>query len=282
LPGMPLMIKLNGKLALSCIFITIIAAATFLIFIYPRQPLVKILLYHSISNGAGKDIPAISTGLFGRQMRYFAENGYKTVFLKDVVLMHKQGQKITRKLVVLTFDGGYSDFYQNAYPILKKYKLKAVLFVSTCCIGKDSISWEHLREMKNSGLIEIGSHSHNHLVPTCISLPEAFQEKVISKDILEKGLGERVVSYAYPYGAINRRVRELVQKSGYECAVGIVYRWGEFKIKDVYNLRRIYVSRVSELPFMFRFMLSGYYVPVRALMLRVFNIKSPRDAAKCG
>jgi len=49
------------------------------------------------------------------------------------------------------------------------------------------------------------SHSHNHLVPTCISLPEALQEKVISKDILEKGLGERVVSYAYPYGAINHR-----------------------------------------------------------------------------
>lgn len=276
------MIKLNGKLGLSCIFIFIIMAAIFFIFIYPRQPLVKILLYHSISDGGGKGIPAISPALFGRQMSYLAENGYKTVFLKDVVHMYKQGQNIARKLVVLTFDGGYSDFYRNAYPILKKYKFKAVLFVSTCCIGKDYVSWEHLREMKNSGLIEIGSHSHNHLVPTCISLSEAFQEKVISKDILEKGLGERVVSYSYPYGAINQQVRALVERAGYECAAGIVYRWGEFKIKDVYNLRRIYVSRASELPFMFRFMLSGYYVPVRGLLLRVLNIKAPRDAAKCG
>jgi hypothetical protein len=58
-----------------------------------------------------------------------------------------------------------------------------------------------------------------------------------------------------------------------------VYRWGEFADDDVFNLRRVYVSKVSAMPGMFRFMLSGYYVPTRALLLRALNVKAPRDAA---
>lgn len=69
----------------------------------------------------------------------------------------------------------------------------------------------------------------------------------------------------------------LLQALGYRGAVGTVYRRNEFKTDDVFNLRRVYVSQYSAMPLMFRFMLSGYYGPTRALILRGLNIKVPRD-----
>jgi hypothetical protein len=56
-----------------------------------------------------------------------------------------------------------------------------------------------------------------------------------------------------------------------------VYRWGEFDDNDALNVRRVYVSESARFPLMFGFMLSGYYVPARALILRMLNIKAPRE-----
>jgi len=181
----------------------------------------------------------------------------------------------------LTFDDGYDDFYQNVYPVLKKYRFKATCFVTTSSIGsKGKMVWDQLREMTKSGLVEIGSHSCNHIPHEALSTQQAFNEKAMSKDILEKNLGIRILVYSYPFGAFCEEAKKMLQEIGYKGAVGIVYRRDEFKNKDVYNLRRIYVSKISEYPFMFRFMLSGYYVPTRALLLRLLNIKAPREAAK--
>jgi hypothetical protein len=70
------------------------------------------------------------------------------------------------------------------------------------------------------------------------------------------------------------------QALGYRGAVGTVDRRGEFKTHDVFNLRRVYVSHVSALLLMSRFMLAGYYVPTRGLILRALTIKVPRDVRR--
>ena len=98
-----------------------------------------------------------------------------------------------------------------------------------------------------------------------------------SRAVLETHLDTKVLSYAYPYGAFSTRAKRLLQEEGYRGAVGTVYRWGEFENDDVFNVRRVYVSGYSRFPPMFRFMLSGYYVPARSVILRVLGIKTPRD-----
>ena len=274
--------KIAGFFSLACIAMFVIALFLFLIFIYPNQPIARILLYHSVMKAASSSEPVISIDLFKRQLDYLSAHGYKPVFLKTVIQRHKTGRTIPSSWVVLTFDGGYGDFYTNVYPLLKIYKFRATLFPITSSIGQEgNVTWGQLEEMQDSGLVEIGSHSHNHYPPTCLALPDSKKEKTLSKAILEKKLGTRIVSYAYPYGAVNAQVEEMVKEAEYEGAVGTAYRLGEFKLKDVYNLRRIYVSEYSKLPLMFRFMLSGHYVPARGLILRVLNIKAPRDVNDC-
>jgi peptidoglycan/xylan/chitin deacetylase (PgdA/CDA1 family) len=258
----------------------VIAAVVVAAVIHSGKPRATVLMYHAVvedgDTAAGG--PAIGRTLFERQMDFVATHGYETVFVKDVVARYEANSPVPSQWLVLTFDGGYPDFYTNVYPVLRRHRLKATLFVIAADVGVEGgLRWDQLREVSASGLVEIGSHSYDHVADECLSLVEAREEKARSKAVLEAHLGIEVVSYAYPYGAFSTRAKRLLQEEGYRGAVGTVYRWGELGHDDVFNVRRVYVSGYSRFPLMFRFMLSGYYVPTRSLILRVLNIKTPRN-----
>ena len=248
--------------------------------IHSGKPRATVLMYHAVvderDRAAGE--PSIERALFERQMDFVATHGYETVFVKDVVARDETKASVPAHRLTLTFDGGYPDFYTNVYPVLRRHRLKATLFVIVADVGVEGgLSWHQLREVSASGLVEIGSHSWDHIADECLSLDEARREKALSKSVLETNLGIPIVSYAYPYGAFSTRAKRLLQEAGYRGAVGTVYRRGEVEDDDVFNVRRVYVSEYSQFPLMFRFMLSGYYVPTRSLILRVLNIKTPRN-----
>lgn len=134
-------------------------------------------------------------------MRFLAEQGYRTIFLREWI---KGKIKADGKTLAITFDDGYLDNWVYAYPILKKYGVKATIFVPTVrpldgslrrpnlddvwngncrredlpqivsnweanrrCVlreegSPDFLTWEEMRKMENSGLIDIQSHSHYH------------------------------------------------------------------------------------------------------------------------
>ena len=96
----------------------------------------------------------------------------------DQLIKAHQGQyKLPSKPVLLTVDDGYQSFYQNAYPVIRAKKIPVVLAVvgswlepkenQNVDFGGESIarnkilSWDELKEMQNSGLVEIASHSYH-------------------------------------------------------------------------------------------------------------------------
>jgi peptidoglycan/xylan/chitin deacetylase (PgdA/CDA1 family) len=243
------------------------------------RPPATVLLYHAVPDDeAGAPEPSLGLARFRGQMEFLVTRGYQTVFVRDIVARREAKAPVPSRWVALTFDGGYPDFYTNVYPVLRQRGLKATLFIIVSDVGREgALRWDQLREVSASGLVEIGSHSWDHVADPCLSPEVARREKARSKSVLETRLSVPVVTYAYPYGAFSERAKRFLREAGYRGAVGTVYRWGEFEDDDVFNLRRIYVSSYSRLPLMFRFMLSGYYVPTRALILRALNIKTPRD-----
>jgi peptidoglycan/xylan/chitin deacetylase (PgdA/CDA1 family) len=245
-----------------------------------RRPAATVLMYHSVTDEATGDEPSITRTLFAQQMAFIASHGYETVFVKDVVARYETKTPVPARWLALTFDGGDPGFYTSVYPVLRRLGLKATLYVIVGEVGRPgALTWDRLREMSTSGLVAIDSHSWDHVADECRAPEEARREKALSKSVLEANLGVRVVTYAYPYGAFTNRAKRLLREEGYRGAVGTVYRRGEFDDgdDDVFNLRRVYVSGVSRLPLMFRFMLSGYYVPTRSMLLRVLDIRTPRD-----
>jgi len=129
--------------------------------------------------------------------------------------------------VVLSVDDGYHSVYENVYPLLKRYRMTMTLALITGCIteGKPSYSPSNrflnereIREMMDSCDIEIASHTLTHAWLTQVDSASAWREIADSKRRLESLFGTEVITFVYPYGDMNGRVREMVRRAGYKLA----------------------------------------------------------------
>ncbi len=161
-----------------------------------------VLMYHTIAPPPENDAYAylyVEAAEFEEQIRYLAENGYTFLFPDEMYYADH-----CEKPVVITFDDGYMDNYENAYRILKKYNAKATIFVA--CNNIDQ-AWmldkAKIKELADSGLINIGSHSKTHNDLTSLA-PEALQEEMAgSQWLLEQITGKKITNIAYPFGKFN-------------------------------------------------------------------------------
>ena len=133
---------------------------------------VPVLMYHHISE-EGNDSTELSPEAFEAQIAALAEAGYTSVFPEDLAAYVREGKELPEKPIVITFDDGYLSNYEYAYPILKKYGMVATIFVIGSTVGdtehyKDTdypitphFSYEQAKEMVDSGVISIQSHTYD-------------------------------------------------------------------------------------------------------------------------
>lgn len=164
-------------------------------------------MYHSISREQqDTSLAYFETNtfpsVFEEHMQYLASHGYKTVGLDCFHNITDPNQKS----VVITFDDGYLDFYENAFPILKKYGATATMFLPTSFI-RDSrkefkqrpcLTWQEVRELSENG-ITFGSHSHTHSKLDELSSEDLEKELRKSKEEIQNRLGLPVDSFCYPF-----------------------------------------------------------------------------------
>jgi peptidoglycan/xylan/chitin deacetylase (PgdA/CDA1 family) len=172
-------------------------------------------LYHSLS---------IPPQEFEEQMAYLSQNGFTTISPDQLMSYLNHGKELPEKPILITFDDGYLDNYTNAYPILKKYGFTATIFLVTNLVGHDErfMTWDHVREMQKDGFV-FGSHSVSHAVLTKLSREQAMAELIDSRKEMEQQLGVKARYFAYPTGAYNLVVEEMVKQAGYKAAFTIRY-----------------------------------------------------------
>lgn len=147
---------------------------------------------------------------FERQMRFLEQTGIPTQ--TDLGSLADKG---AQPAICVTFDDGHRSNYELGYPILMKYRLRAMFFVTTDWIGHpDFMSEEQLRELHASGM-PIGSHGCSHRFFSEMSAAEASQELAASKARLEAILGEPVRAISLPGGRGRPQLRELARAAGY-------------------------------------------------------------------
>ena len=187
---------------------------------------VPILMYHYVSvppPDADKyrlDL-SVTPANFAAQMEYLALEGYHPVRLSDLAEFLANDKPLPPKPIVITFDDGYTDNYQNAFPILKKYKFPATFFVIAQYVDDKKtgyMNWDQLEEMAIEKM-EIGSHSMTH--PDLKGKPQAFQVSEIagSKLLIESRIGTPIRVFSYPAGRYDSRTLEVLRSSGYLAAV---------------------------------------------------------------
>ncbi len=181
---------------------------------------VPILCYHRF--GARRSKLSVEPAAFAAQMEFLAKHNYYVATLADFRAFLAGEKALPQRTALITIDDGYRSVYEIAYPILKKYGFPATLFLYTDFLGAaDALTWPQLREMTQSGLIEIQSHSKTH---SNLALKDPKESEVqyrkrvrgeveTSASIIKATLGEDITAFAYPYGDTNDRVMEQLKQN---------------------------------------------------------------------
>jgi len=222
----------------------------------PAQGL-PILMYHKVG------IPPresrlkslwVSPSDFEKQMDYLTVRGYTTLTFRDLHLCMQEGRAFPEKAVTITFDDGYANNYESAYPVLLRKGMKAVFFIVVHAMGQDNfwhdpaeevripmMTWKQIKEMKFHGM-EIASHTLAHANLLKVAETKAKEEISESQNELSQILGETPISFAYPYGSgqDSEKIQTWIRDVGYAFACGI--HQGKAKIgENPFCLKRIFV-----------------------------------------
>jgi poly-beta-1,6-N-acetyl-D-glucosamine N-deacetylase len=187
-----------------------------------RQARVPIIMYHDITATKQVDWDVTPEDL-ALHFQAIQDAGMTPISMDRLVEHLRTGASLPEKPVLLTFDDNYLGQYQYAFPLLKQYNYPAVWSVHTAYVGKQEgkpkATWDQLREMQQSGLITIASHTVNHLNLLDLDDDKITKELTDSKHVLEKELGIEIPYFTYPEGSYSDRVREKVKEVGYKAAL---------------------------------------------------------------
>ena len=230
---------------------------------------VPVLNYHQINDIAQNSL-TIRTDQFEEQMKYLSENGYHTITPTEMLDAWENGTELPDKPVIITFDDGYVDNYQNAFPILEKYRLKATIFLISDYMGMypNYLTWDQAKQMQQSGLIQLESHTLNHADLTKLDSTEEIRHELYgSKQAIEFQLGNTVQYIAYPCGAYTQEIADLTQAAGYRAAFTVNYGWADPNEQHFILDRVPIFGGIS--PIFLRFKLRLAYAPVIAPLSRL-------------
>lgn len=202
---------------------------------------VPIFMYHFILDDYG-NYPDVENFLkpetLDSQLKYISENGYQTIFINEIEELYNY-----TKPVALTFDDCFVYFYNNAFPLFKKYNQKATLNIIADYInGENYLTDAQIKEMIDSGLISIESHTLNHQDLTSLTFEKQREQLFNSKEKLEGKYNINLTTICYPYGKYNSNTIEIAKekyKYGLAMTGGVYYT----KKHDLYNIPRIYANR---------------------------------------
>ncbi|MDR0405193.1 MAG: polysaccharide deacetylase family protein [Clostridiales bacterium] len=191
---------------------------------------VPVILYHNIVDSlAGQDLlVSITPDTFRAHMTALKNAGYTGITFDEYYDYVNGGGGLPEKPVIITLDDGYLSNYQYAWPILRSLGMKATIFIVTSTVGASTgvsyphFTWEQAREMEQSGVIDIQSHSHSHEEIPAMDDAAVVRELRLSKYLIEENLGKECRYFAYPYGMYDERALSAASAAGYrlQCLLG--------------------------------------------------------------
>jgi peptidoglycan/xylan/chitin deacetylase (PgdA/CDA1 family) len=228
-----------------------------------------ILLYHHVSHST-PGVTSVSPETFREHMQYLAEH-HQVLPLKEVIETLQNKQPLSDKAVVITFDDGYKNIYNNAHPILKEFSFPYTIFINPPLIGKVSyqLDWQQVKIMANEGA-SFANHGsqHSHMLTKNKSeseeswLRRSLLEIETAETILKNNLGYSLKYFAYPYGEFDLKLKNRLKASGY---IGFAQHSGAIAS----------YSDFSALP---RYPSAGIYSNIQSLKVKLNSLAMPVDS----
>ena len=214
---------------------------------------VPILMYHYISippDDADKyrtDL-SVAPDAFREQMTYLAENGFETIDLYDLSLAIADKKELPQKPVIITMDDGYRDNFENAFPVLQEFGMKATFFVVTELIDQEIgnyMTWPMAKEMADAGM-RIEPHSKTHADLSGQEREYIIYEVLGSQESIAAHVGYTPRYFCYPGGRYDETTLEVVQDLNFWGAVTTAggewhgyddrYEWSRVRMRNTTTL----------------------------------------------
>lgn len=181
---------------------------------------IPIFVYHNIVADDSEiqyDYMQTSKDTFEKQIKGLKDIGYNFITYEQLQKYKNNEIKLKKKSCIITFDDGYQGVYENAYPIAKKYNIPFTMFLVIDSVETGGrITWDEAKEMQESGLVTIASHSMDHPDFSKLTVDEAVKNVNESYSIIEEKLGEQKVKiFTYPYGLYTDEELNNLEKEGY-------------------------------------------------------------------
>ena len=217
--------------------------------------------YHEITDRKDALIPsyAVTAQQFSGHVDWLKKNGFHFITVDQLMKAHQGKYKLPKKPVLLTVDDGYQSFYQNAYPIIRAKKIPVVLAVVGSWLEPEAdqkvdfggeavdrnkiLSWDELKEMQNSGLVEIASHSY-HLHEGINANPQGNSEPAAITRMYdpESKTYESDEAYQARVYADLKKNNDLLKQHGLRSPRVMVWPYGR------YNMQLVNISKELGMP----------------------------------
>lgn len=180
----------------------------------PKGP--RILIYHQVGSDLGRQME-VEVDVFERQLDWLAAT-HEIVDLDTAV--DRWAEADSDRLVVLTFDDGYADTFETAFPLLTERSAPFTLYLATESIesgvslgpaeGAEPITWSMVGEMLQSGLVTVGAHTHTHRDLRSATKDQVEEEIATSNRLIEDRLGVEPRHFAYPWGYASPDAEQII------------------------------------------------------------------------
>lgn len=184
-----------------------------------------ILMYHAIHVMAPEESAnanlIVDPTTFESHIQRLSNEGYYFLTPEEVhkVLTENVLPNGNQKIIWLTFDDSLWDFYDNAYPILQKYQVKATNNVITSTVGSQAnLSLDEMLEMKNNGM-SFQDHTVTHPDLSATDSSTQTTEMKDSKQYLDDSLNQDTIAIAYPAGRYSDTTLQIAENLDYKLGV---------------------------------------------------------------
>lgn len=209
-----------------------------------------VLMYHSVNSNANRSGDYVITpDALRRDFDYIRSEGYNTITMSELIDFVHNGSLLPPKPIMLTFDDGYYNNYLHLFPMLREYNFKAVISIIGIETDRYSeldennqnyshLTWEQIKEMQQSGLVEFQNHGYNMHKSTGSRIgatrgecePTEDYQRALEEDILKlqqrytEMTGWTPNTYTYPFGRISKESYPVITRLGFDASLDVQAR----------------------------------------------------------
>lgn len=213
---------------------------------HTEDTIVDILMYHSISDSGGPT--SIHPSVFKAHMDAIEEAEVPVITLDDYLAARNGEKVLAPHSIIITFDDGFVDFAEEAYPVLKSKGFDAIVYLPTGCLGGEEnwrgcnaparklMGWAQVKELHQDGAL-FGSHTVHHPDLDSLITVDLIEELRASRIELEDKLGTEIRHFAPPYGVADHFARTTIERL-YHTSVGTIFERATLE-SDIVDLPRL-------------------------------------------